>query len=400
MVDREKMASVGMLAAGVAHEINNPAAYVLANLNHFQEAIALTEESRKRRLEALLALPGGPEAAERLMVKERREDLEVLAQDLPQIITESVEGIHRIRDIVRDLKSFARPQDEHIGPVDLKRVLDSVLQMAASELRARCEVVRGYDARLPLISGHQGRLSQVFLNLVVNAAQAMDEKKRIVNRLFIESEITEERVLVHVKDTGKGIPPESLERIFEPFFTTKEIGQGTGLGLAISRDIIQRHGGEITVSSTPGKGTTFTVSLPKAPALPAPKTPAMVEKSALKRGRLLFIDDEQPLLQALQRALQGEHEVEIALGGAEGIQRLSSERRYDLIFCDLLMPDIPGMQVYQAMQHNAEVAKRFVFTTGGAFTAESRAFLAATTNPKLEKPLDIRELRQFIQSRL
>jgi two-component system, cell cycle sensor histidine kinase and response regulator CckA len=400
MVDREKMASVGMLAAGVAHEINNPAAYVLANLNHFQEAIALTEESRKQRLEALRGLPGGAEIAEELLAQEKKEDLEVLAQDLSQIITESVEGIHRIRDIVRDLKSFARPQDEQIGLVDLKRVLDSVLQMAASELRARCEVVRSYDQRLPLISGHQGRLSQVFLNLVVNAAQSMEEKKRIINRLVVESEITEERVLIHIKDTGKGIPPEVMHRIFEPFFTTKEIGQGTGLGLAISRDIIQRHGGEITVLSVPSRGTTFTVSLPKAPALPAPKTPVMMEKSALKRGRLLFIDDEQPLLQALQRALQAEHEVEIALGGAEGIKRLSGDKRYDLIFCDLLMPDIPGMLVYQAMQHHPEVAERFVFTTGGAFTAESRSFLAATTNPKLEKPLDIRELRQFIQARL
>jgi two-component system cell cycle sensor histidine kinase/response regulator CckA len=399
-VDREKMASVGMLAAGVAHEINNPAAYVLANLNHFQEAILLTEESRRQRLEVLRALPGGQEAATALLEKEKKEDIEVLAQDLSQIITESVEGIHRIRDIVRDLKSFARPQDEHIGPVDVKRVLDSVLQMAASELRARCEVVRNYDQRIPLISGHQGRLSQVFLNLVVNAAQAMDEKKRIVNRLFIDGELGPERVFIHIRDTGKGIAPELMHRIFEPFFTTKEIGQGTGLGLAISRDIIQRHGGEITVASVLGKGTTFTVSLPTTTIQPGSKPSILAVQRPSKRARILFIDDEQPLLQALQRALQVEHDVEIALGGAEGIQKLSNDKKYDIIFCDLLMPDIPGMLVYQAVEHDQEVAKRFVFTTGGAFTAEAKAFLVATPNPQLEKPLDIRELRLFIQSRL
>jgi PAS domain S-box-containing protein len=398
MVDREKMASVGMLAAGVAHEINNPAAYVLANLNHFQEAIAIIENSRQSRLNALLSLPGGSEAASQIAKKEKADDVEILAQDLPQIITESVDGIHRIRDIVRDLKSFARPQDENVGPVDISRVLDSVLQMAASELRARCTVIKSYGSSLPFVLGHQGRLAQVFLNLVVNAAQAMDESKRPVNRLTLQAEAREDRVLVHVIDNGKGISPEVIPRIFEPFFTTKEIGQGTGLGLAISRDIIQRHGGQIAVQSAPSKGTTFTVSLPCAEQ--AVTKSQHEEVLTHKRARLLFIDDEQPLLLALQRALQGDHQVDIALGGLEGIQKLQSGVLYDIIFCDLLMPDVPGMMVYQAALTRPEVAKRFVFTTGGAFTAESRAFLSENKNPKLEKPLDIRDLRQFIQRHL
>jgi signal transduction histidine kinase len=228
----DRMASVGMLAAGVAHEINNPLAYVTANLGYLGEAL--------KRLD-----PGTIDNA----------------AELGDVLEEAHEGCERIRQIVRDLKMFSREDEAPSRPVELKRVLESSINMAWNEIRHRARLVKDFT-EVPPVLAKESRLGQVFLNLLVNAAQAIPEGGADRNEIRVTLRSEADRVLVEVRDTGSGIPPETLPRIFDPLFTTKPVGIGTGLGLSISHSIVRGMGGEITVDSVIGKGTTFTVSLP------------------------------------------------------------------------------------------------------------------------------------------
>ncbi|HEY6180580.1 MAG TPA: ATP-binding protein, partial [Kofleriaceae bacterium] len=233
----ERMAAMGRLAAGVGHEINNPLTYALGNIESLLESSAASGTP-----------PPANEVVERLQ--------------------EARDGLARIRVIVRDLQSLARADESH-GEVDLKQVIEQAIQIAGAELRHRAPIVRSYDAVPPII-GSRIRLGQVFLNLIINAAQAIPDGQAADNRIEIAIRDTGTTTIVEVSDTGVGIPPEHIERIFDPFFTTKDVGAGTGLGLAISRDIVVGHGGTLTARSTPGKGTTMAAAFPRAERTPKP----------------------------------------------------------------------------------------------------------------------------------
>ncbi len=230
----DRMASVGILAAGVGHEINNPLAAIVANLDVAMRDVAELKES----------LP------------DRSELGEVLEE-----LHDARESVERIRDIVRDLRIFSRPDKEERRPVDVHKLLDSSLRMAWGEIRHRARVTKQYGS-VPLVDGNESRLGQVFLNLIVNAAQSIAEGRRDDNEIVLSTRLMDDgRVLVGVEDTGSGIPPEVMKKLFAPFVTTKPIGVGTGLGLSICRRIVTSLGGEITVSSDVGKGTVFRVCL-------------------------------------------------------------------------------------------------------------------------------------------
>ncbi|RKH42950.1 ATP-binding protein [Corallococcus sicarius] len=229
----DRLASMGMLAAGIAHELNNPLSYVLSNLEFLHRALG--------------PLPR-PLGADELL-------------EYQQVLEDAREGSERMRQIVRQLKVFSRVDDAHDEPVDLHRVLDSVTQMAASEIRPRARLVKQYGD-VPAVRGNEGKLFQVFLNLVINAAHAIPEGLTDTHEIRLISRVDAEgRVVVDVRDTGRGIAPEHLRRIFDPFFTTKAPGQGTGLGLSICDTIVRALGGSISVESTPGHGATFHVAL-------------------------------------------------------------------------------------------------------------------------------------------
>ncbi|HEX8824927.1 MAG TPA: ATP-binding protein [Archangium sp.] len=233
----ERMVSLGTLAAGVAHEINNPLSYMLSNLSFVDD-----------ELDALAAAGEGLQG-------ER-------GQEVRDALKEAISGSARVRDIVRDLKSFSRgTDDEQRGPVDMRVVLDSCVNMAWSEIRHRARLVKDYG-EVPFVLGNESRLGQLFLNLLVNAAQAIPHGNLQGNeiRLTLTSELGE--VVVAVRDTGEGIAPENLGRLFDPFFTTKPVGVGTGLGLSICHGIVTAMGGRISVESERGRGTTFRVFLP------------------------------------------------------------------------------------------------------------------------------------------
>ena len=367
----DRLASMGALAAGVAHEINNPLAYVTANLGFLADELP--------QITAALGEARGDELAE--------------------CLHDAQEGAERVRRIVRDLKVFSRTDDVESVAVDLERVLDFSVSMAGNEIRHRAKLVRDYG-KIPLVHGNEGRFGQVFLNLIVNAAQSIREGHQDRNEIRIVTR-TEPgggaRVEIH--DTGMGIPPGLLQQIFVPFFTTKPIGMGTGLGLSICHSIIESMGGTITVESEVGKGTVFCVILraasldPREPPAPRPRA-----GTGGLRGQVLIVDDDDLVGGALRRLMSREHDVTLMTSGRDALDYLATGAPVDAILCDLMMPEMTGMDVHEELSRIApRKADKMIFLTGGAFTARAREFMDRVTNERVEKPFDSAALRALVR---
>ncbi|MCF6177935.1 MAG: response regulator [Geopsychrobacter sp.] len=258
MVEQEKLASLGQLSAGVAHEVNNPTGYIASNLSTLKKYLNRLEEYLRVQ-ESLITENCSGEGLQKIKTLRKRLKVDNALEDAVEIIADSLEGTERIRRIVMGLKNFSRKESEEMQPVDINQILDETLALCWNELTYKADVVREF-ADLPLISGLPQKLSQVFLNLLVNAAQAIEGRGTI----RVQTRKIHNIIEVLISDTGSGISDENLEKIFEPFFTTKEAGVGTGLGLAILKEILALHKGEIWVESQVGKGTTFGVRLPVA----------------------------------------------------------------------------------------------------------------------------------------
>jgi CheY-like chemotaxis protein/two-component sensor histidine kinase len=368
------MASVGMLAAGVAHEINNPLACVLANL-----------ELSVRELSEWEACGHIGEVHE-----------------LREMLGDARGASERVRQIVRDLKIFSRHEDTRSGAVDVQKVLESSLRMAWNEIRHRARLIKDYGS-VPLVEGSESRLGQVFLNLIVNAAQAIAEGNAQGNAIRIVTSVDQTgRIVVAITDTGKGIAAQDLKHLFRPFYTTKGPGVGTGLGLAISHRIVTGLGGEIQVESEVGKGTTFRV------VLPAARSAEWVERAlvqtatrAARRARILVVDDEPIVASVIRRALLKEHDVVTAVAAAEALDRIRAGESFEVILCDLMMPQMTGMELHAELRNvDPGYADRMIFLTGGAFTPAARAFLDEVPNQRVEKPFDVQHLRALVNDRI
>ena len=262
LLQSEKLASIGQLAAGVAHEINNPVGFVASNLGTLREYI----RTFKRLLVMYSELGGAVRVSDRARQLDlisrteelsEKEDLPFVLDDVEKLLGESKDGTDRIRDIVQNLKSFARIDEAELKEADINQGIEATLRIVWNELKYKCDIHKNLRD-IPKIRCYPGQLNQVFMNLFVNAAQAIPDRGEI----SIESDLVDNEVIVRVSDTGQGIPPQDVSRIFDPFFTTKGIGGGTGLGLSISHGIVQKHHGRIDVKSELGEGTTFTVRLP------------------------------------------------------------------------------------------------------------------------------------------
>ena len=371
----DRLASIGLVSAGVAHEINNPLAFVMSNLDFAASALG--------RIVHDASDPG-------------------LARQATDALREAQEGAERIRRIVRDLRSFARPDDddEARGGVDLVQVLDASANIAWNEIRHRARLVKDYAPGLPPVAGSALRLGQVFLNLLVNAAQAIDEGAVSQNEIRLLASESGGNVEVRVRDTGRGIAAEDMGRLFQPFFTTKPAGVGTGLGLTICDNIVTGLGGSMRVESAPGRGSTFIVTLPVARAPVAEARPRTESVPPPRRGRLLVVDDEPLIGQSIQRLIT-EHDVVAEVNAADALARIRGGERFDMICCDLMMPDMNGMQFFAALQAEyPDQAQRVLFLTGGAFTAAARSFLDEVSNPRLEKPFPLQNLRVLMAERM
>jgi len=254
---QEKMASIGQLAAGVAHEINNPIGFISSNLATMGKYMQKLHAFEDTVIDALQK-QGDRETVEQLNNVRSQMKIDFILNDLHTLLDESRDGAERVRCIVSDLKSFSHQDETQCKPFSINDCLDSTLNMARNEIKYVADVTRDYDPALPLLNCYPQKLNQVFMNLLVNAAHAIEGHGTIRIKTFSEGD----EIVVRISDTGKGIAPENLTRIFEPFFTTKEVGKGTGLGLSISYDIIKKHGGTINVESKLGSGTTFIIRLP------------------------------------------------------------------------------------------------------------------------------------------
>ncbi len=386
MYEMDRAIAVGNLAAAAGHEINNPLTYILGN-THFAR-LELRRLATQMRAGLLQRSP--LDVADRL-------------DDIARALDEAQEGAVRVRSTVASLRSMAR-RDEPVGcRFRLDGGIDHAVGVAWNEIRHRARLERQYMA-VPSVFGSEGRLTQVFVHLLLNAAHSIPEGDTDANEIRIAMYSDAERVYVDVMDTGCGMEPEALARAFEPFYTTRPPGEGAGLGLTISRQIVEAAGGTLTLSSEPGMGTTVPAgaarfgrgrALPAhRPVFPTPDCPpgASCSSTTSRPSRAPFgtswtTGTASPTFTSARDALH----------------RLRAGETWDVIFCDLHMPDMTGMQFHDAVRgFDPALADRTVFLTGGAFTGEARAFLRAVANPCLDKPFDAaligRLLSEFLRS--
>jgi len=340
----------------VAHEINNPLAAVIANLEFLDHSLG-------------------------------EEPTPELRAELGEALRDAREAADRVRRIVVDLRRFARVDEKPTTTVlDLPLVLDASLRMT-ERLFQTGEPVQVAYGTTPYVDADEGRLTQVFVNLLANAAHAVGGGTRGVVRVATRTDDAGRAVVV-VSDTGCGIEPKVLGRIFDPFFTTKAVGEGTGLGLSISHGVIAALGGSITVESEVGRGTVFEVALPPAAGKPVEAEPSPSPGLDQRRLRVLVVDDETTVVKSLERLLR-DHEVVGVTRAADALEILARDSAFDVILCDVFMPVMNGLGFYRAVHSgNASAAKRIVFITGGAFSPKVMEEVAELGVPTLEKPFD------------
>jgi PAS domain S-box-containing protein len=395
----ERLASMGLLAASMGHEINNPLAYVLSNVEDLAQLLpkfaAVAERCRSGLRKAV-----GEESYQQIV----GDDCALLESEALDAATErahdALDGARRITRIAKALSSFGRVEASELCKVNLQQAIESAVAMISNELRFRATLTLDFK-HAPLVWASEGKLSQVFLNLLINASHSLAESE--TRAITVRTWSEEGRACAAVEDTGAGIEPQNLARIFEPFFSTKPIGAGSGLGLSICRNIISEFGGEIQVESALGKGTRVVVSLPAwsesaASSSVVPNSGVVTQGNV--HGRILIVDDEAPLRVVMQRLLVS-HDVVSAASGTEALAILEHDRAFDLILCDLMMPGVTGMDVHHWLAEREPVlAGRVVFVTGGAFGPVAAEYLSRAGNLKLEKPFGNDEFRALVSARI
>jgi nitrogen-specific signal transduction histidine kinase/CheY-like chemotaxis protein len=381
----DHLAALGALAAGVTQELENPLTFVIGNQQHARRELASLRE---------LCDELGPKRAE--LARE-------LCQEIDSALSAATSGAERVRAIGSELRKLGRPASSSRQTRDIRSALDTALTITYAQLSARARVIREFEV-CPAARVDELQLTRVLVNLLSNAAQAIAPGAESSNEVRLAARTgAHGGALIEVKDSGSGINKADLPRIFEPFFTTREREGGAGLGLSIARGIVTSCGGSIEVESLVGAGSTFRVLLPasgEGAAAAVPRKRAAKGKSwsqAELGARLLFIDDEPILLDALTRALEGHYAVERASGASAALDLLADGNEYDLLVCDLMMPDVSGMDLFRAIQQRfPDSARRMVFMTGGAFTVPAQEFISEKGRRVLEKPFSNDELFAFV----
>jgi len=368
LAQTERLAALGTLLAGIAHEMNNPLSYTLLGI---EQALAQLER---------LSAPAADVAR------------------LREVLDSALHGATRVAAVIGQIRASSRPDVDEQGPVDVKGVLESALRVTHNELHHRAHLATDLEDAPP-VQGSAQRLEQVFLNLLVNAVQALPDG-RADNAIRVSLRAAGGQVVIEVRDNGIGIADDVRPRIFDPFFTTKPVGLGLGLGLSICHGIVTNHGGTIAVESALGHGTTFRVVLPAIAAKTAEAPRASTEAASpapASRRRVLVIDDEPALAAMIRRVLAKEFDVDLASDAREGLERLGRPNAYDVVLCDLMMPDMTGMDLYaEVARRHPGLERRFIFMTGGAFTPRATEFLAQVENRRLEKPFETSVLKAVV----
>jgi len=403
----DRMASLGTLAAGIAHEINNPLAYVTGNLELIAESLQASEHDPTRAARA----------------------------ELRGAVSDARDGAERVRKIVRGLRSFSRSEEERRVQLALPGVLEAAIRLTSNEVRHRARLIREL-APVPLVVADDGRLTQVFINLLINAAHAITPGRSDQHRITVRTRTDEQgRAVIEIEDTGTGIPAELQARVFDPFFTTKEVGEGTGLGLSICHGIVSGLGGQISIESTPAHptdgppvggvagaidagpqrgedrehpaepdrrvGTLVRVVLPPAIDVPAPapgtERVASPPSGGQRRHRVMLVDDEPLVVQTIERLLCRDYDITVALCGRDALAQIAQGVRFDAIVSDVMMPNMTGLELVEELQRTApDQVQRLILLSGGAVTAHTRERLDALGVPQLDKPVTANELRACV----
>ena len=371
-----RMASLGTVAAGMAHEINNPLAYVLANLH-------LVREELDR-------FGGGVEGA-----VERK----ALVSQIDGLLGEALEGAGRIENIVRDMQTVWKDDNEPLAPMCINTVLETTVEVAGGLSSSRIRVLRALGT-VPDVLGNKARFGQAILNLLVNAVQAIAEDAENGQVTITTRTGPLGEALISISDNGSGIRPEIRASIFEPFFTTRS-RSSTGLGLSVCHGIVASMGGSIAVESVVGTGTTISLSFPPAAQ---PESDRDIASAAPLFGldalRVLVVDDEPAIGRVLALILGADHKVTVTDGGEMGVACALAEE-FDIVLCDLRMNDLSGADLFEKLRRDRSgLERRIVFMTGGAFTASDRAFIAKVANVVIEKPIDRSELNRAMRETL
>ncbi|HMI84922.1 MAG TPA: response regulator [Polyangiaceae bacterium] len=364
----DRMVSLGQLAAGIAHEINNPLAYAMGNLSFAIEHLQGLSETTPELLAVLAAL------------------------------RDALEGAERVRRTVRDLKMFARPESDRQGPVDVERALRAAISMASMEIRHRARLALDFDV-VPPAQSNESQLAHVLLNLLLNATHALGETDAQKNEIRVTMRhLPSDRILVEIQCSGQATVP-SVETL-DPFPMSR-LRESAGLGLALSHRLIHDSGGELLVENTGDQGPTFKILLLPAGEGVESAVTSPARRAARQRARVLVVDDEPRIGSAIARILDPAHEVTAVYTARDAIRRLERGEQYDVILCDILMPQMSGYDLYRSLEQIApQFVNRIIFMTGGPFSTRGAGFLDSVPNARLEKPFSPEALRTLVQRSL
>ncbi len=364
----QRQISLGRVAGGVVHEVNNMATVVLSSL-----------EDLRARLDVLR--------------NASHVDPRPVLSELIELLEQDISAMSRMNALAGDLRIFAQREAKNTGALDLNDAVRSTLRLLDRRLRLRAEL--SFElSDVPSVHADESKLSQVLINLLLNAADAVDEGSTSERRIRVATRFDPPWVMLEVSDTGCGIPKADIDRVFEPFFSSKPLGRGSGLGLSICAELVASWDGRLEVESEEGQGSCFRVKLPISPrstrrgggisTAVLPRASRRVRRSA----RVLLIDDMDAPRRAIRRLMDREHVVEEAASGAEGLELLAAGPPFDVVLCDLMMPEMDGMGFYRrALEIDSGLIDRCIFLTGGAFTEDSQASLGDVDVPVLGKPL-------------
>lgn len=367
LLERDRLASVGQLAAAVAHEINNPLTYVLLNLRLLQKAVARAVADPSQ-LGAV-----GP------------------------LVQSALEGTERIAATVRDLGMVAGTNDDTVRPIDVRAVLEAVARIAKTRLRGAVTLEMNLAEQLPFARGNEALCGQVALNLLLNASDAIARAGR-PGTICLRAYADDAGVVVEVEDDGAGIAEADMPRLFDPFFTRKASGEGTGIGLTTASRIVRRFGGSLTAHHREGGGAVFRCRLPLAtPAAPDAEQRRQSGTRARQRLKVLIVDDEAPVADSLAGMLADGYDVHVAYGGAAALEALAAHA-FGAALIDLRMPPPDGPAVYRAIcEHQPSLAANVVFMTGAETEAEAARFLRSVANKWVRKPFDSDSLEMILR---
>ncbi len=394
----DKLAAIGQVAASVAHEVNNPASFITTNLHVMQEEVATIGAAFQRARDIV-----GEVAPERLPELEGPDGARVLEllDELTSMLATNLEGMARISHIVRELRSFSRKDNDILEMVDLTETLKAACSMVRNQLSYHANLKEEFDVRLPRVFCERGKISQVIVNLLVNASHAVQKVERKTrHEIKVVAYLSDDSVRVDVIDTGCGVPDGARAQIFEPFFTTKTEEEGTGLGLWLCRDIIEQSGGRLWLERSGPEGSCFSFALPAQSMVEIPPSPfEEISSSAhieTPRANVLLIDDDELVLDAYERILGKHHELTSIQDGEAALRLLESDE-FDVVICDIIMPGVDGVDIGEFIAtRRPELLARTIFCTAGVFTDRTREFVSNHRDRVVHKPISGRQLKGLV----